>query len=62
MAQSSADLHLAFLQDTFDSECLKDRRTPGEPESLSEKPHVKPHAQSACVKHPQHYYNQDKTL
>ena len=42
----------AFLQETFDAECLKDRRTPGEPESFSDKPHVEPHAQKAHVKHP----------
>ena len=36
----------------FDPECLKDRRTPGEPESFSYKPHVEPHAQKARVKHP----------
>ena len=38
----------AFLQEMFDPECLKDRRTPGEPESFSDKPH----AQKARVKHP----------
>ena len=42
----------AFLQEMFDPECLKDRRTPGEPESFSDKHHVEPHAQKACVKHP----------
>ena len=41
----------AFLQETFDPECLKNRRTPGEPESFSDKPHVEPRAQKACVKH-----------
>ena len=35
----------AFLQEMFDPECLKDRRTPGEPESFSDKPHDEPHAQ-----------------
>ena len=33
----------AFLQEMFEPECLKDRRTPSEPE---------PHAQKARVKHP----------
>ena len=42
----------AFLQEMFDPECLKDRRTPGEPESFSDKPHDEPHAQKARVKHP----------
>ena len=43
----------AFLQEMFDPpECLKDRRTPDEPESFSDKPHVHPHAQKARVKHP----------
>ena len=42
----------AFLQEMFDPECLKDRRTPGQPESFSDKPHVEPHAQKAHVKHP----------
>ena len=42
----------AFLQEMFDPECLKDRRTPGEPESFSDKPHAEPHAQKARVKHP----------
>ena len=42
----------AFLQEMFDPECLKDRRTPGEPESFSDKPHDKPHAQKARVKPP----------
>ena len=42
----------AFIQEMFDPECLKDRRTPGEPESFSDKPHDKPHAQKARVKHP----------
>ena len=42
----------AFLQEMFDPECLKDRRTPGEPESFSDEPHVEPHAQKARVKHP----------
>ena len=36
----------------FDPECLKDRRTPGEPESSSDKPHVAPHTRKARVKHP----------
>ena len=36
----------------FDPECLKDRRTPGEPDSFSDKPHVEVHAQKARVKHP----------
>ena len=36
----------AFLQEMFDPECLKDRRTPGEPESFSDKRHVEPHAPS----------------
>ena len=44
----------AFLQDMFDPECLKDRRTPDEPESFSDKPHDEPHAQKA------RYYNQDR--
>ena len=35
----------AFLQETFDPECLKDRILPGEPESFSYKPHVEAHAQ-----------------
>ena len=43
----------------FDPECLKDRCTPGEPESLSDKPHDKPHAQKACVKHPSLQLGQD---
>ena len=43
----------------FDSECLKDRRTPSEPESLSHKPHVEVHAQKARVKHPQLQPGQD---
>ena len=42
----------AFLQEMFDPECLKDRLTPGEPESFSDKPHVEPYAQKARVKHP----------
>ena len=42
----------AFLQEMFDPERLKDRRTPGEPESFSNKPHDEPHAQKARVKHP----------
>ena len=42
----------AFLQETFEKECLKDCRTPGEPESISDKPHAEPHAQKARVKHP----------
>ena len=42
----------AFLQEMFDPECLKDRRTLGEPESVSDKPHAEPHAQKARVKHP----------
>ena len=42
----------AFLQEMFDPDCLKDRRTPGEPEAFSDKPHVEPHAQKARVKHP----------
>ena len=29
----------AFPQEMFDPECLKDRRTPGEPESFSSKQH-----------------------
>ena len=41
----------AFLQEMFDPECLKDRRTPGEPESFSDKSH-EPQAQKARVKHP----------
>ena len=39
----------AFLQEMF-GEYLKDRRTPGEPDSYSNKP--EPHAQKARVKHP----------
>ena len=42
----------AFLQEIFDPERLEDRRTPGEPESFSDKPHAEPHAQKARVKHP----------
>ena len=42
----------ALLQEMFDPKSLKDRRTPGEPESFSDEPHVQPHAQKACVKHP----------
>ena len=42
----------AFLQEMFDPECHKDRRTPGEPESFSNKHHVEPHAQKARVMHP----------
>ena len=42
----------AFLQEMFDPECLKDRRTAGEPESFSDKPHVEPYAQKARAKHP----------
>ena len=34
----------AFLQEMFDPECLKDCRTPGEPEPFSGKPHDEPHA------------------
>ena len=40
-----------FLQETFDPECLKDRKTPSEPESFSDKPPAEPHAQKARVKH-----------
>ena len=36
----------------FDQECLKDRRSLGEPESFSDKPHVETHGQKARVKHP----------
>ena len=36
----------------FDPECHKDRRTSGEPESFSDKPHHEAHAQKARVKHP----------
>ena len=43
---------LARLLDVWNPECLKDRRTPGEPESFFDKPHVEPHAQKARVKHP----------
>ena len=35
-----------------DPECLKDRKSPSEPESFSDKPHVPVHAQEARVKHP----------
>ena len=42
----------AFFQEMFDPECLKDRRSAGEPEPFSDKPHVQPHAQKARVKHP----------
>ena len=42
----------AFLQEMLEPECLKDRRTPGEPESFSDRPHVQPHAQKARVRHP----------
>ena len=42
----------AFLQEMFDPERLKDRRTPGVPEHFSDKPHVPVHAQKAHVKHP----------
>ena len=38
----------AFLQEMFDPECLKNRRTPGEPESFSHKQHA-PHAPRACT-------------
>ena len=42
----------AFLQEMFDpDECLKDRRTPGKPDSFSDKPDVPVHAQKARVKH-----------
>ena len=49
----------AFLQEMFDPECLRDRRTPGEPESFSDKPHDEPHAQKARVKHPPLQSGQD---
>ena len=42
----------AFLQEMCDPECLKDCRTPVEPESFSDKPHVEPHAEKARLKHP----------
>ena len=44
---------------TSDPGCLKVRRTPGEPESFSDKPHDKPHAQKARVKRPSLQPGQD---
>ena len=52
----------AFLQEMFDPECLKDCRTPGEPESFSDKPHDEPHAQKARVKPPPLQAGQDPVL
>ena len=49
----------AFIQEMFHPECLKDRRTPGEPESFSDKPYAEPHAQKARVKHPSLQPGQD---
>ena len=48
----------AFLQEMFDPECLKDRCTPGEPESFSHKQHEPAHAEKH-VKHPPLQAGQD---
>ena len=49
----------AFLQETLDPECLKDRRTPEEPESCPHKQHVPAQAQKARLKHPPLQEGQD---
>ena len=53
-----------YVQELFghqmcDPECLKDCRSPGEPETCSDKPHVEVHAQKARVKHPSLQPGQD---
>ena len=48
-----------FNFEVFHPECLKGRRTAGEPESFSDKPHVEAHAQKARVKHPPLHPGQD---
>ena len=48
----------AFLQEMFDPECVKDRRTPGNPESFSDKPHDEPQHRKRVSSI--HHYNQDR--
>ena len=50
---------MAFLQEMFDPECIKDRRTPREPESFSHKQPDPVHAQKARAKHPPPQAGQD---
>ena len=45
-------LYLCLSSRDVDPECLKGRRTPGEPESFPNKSHVEPHAQKTRLKHP----------